>query len=229
MGLTLLAAPEGELLSIAEAKLHLRIEQEEHDEDDLILALVRAATEYAETYTRRVFLEQKWRLTLDNFPSGMPFSTVDARPIDGMFDTPFRFGLVDSKDLQPKDRIFLPKPNLLSVEVVKYIGVDGVEVTLDPNTAYDVETGTLPGSVTLKYQQQWPLTRNQRNCVTLDFTAGYGKAASEVPVAIIQAIKLTIGHFYQNREAVVLSRYTIAEVPLTVEALLNTQRVVEYV
>lgn len=228
MALNLVKGPVDEPVSVAEAKLHLRIEQDAHEEDDLILALIRAAREYAETFTHRVFLKQQWQLTMDYFPSGNPFSTIDSRPIDGNYELLYRSRIVDSKDLEPKDFIRLPRPNLISVESVKYYDLTGALLTMDPAT-YAVEIGTLPGRITLNYQVSWPLTRNQRNCVLIDFTAGYGAAGSDIPSAIIAAIKLLVGHWYENRAAVVLSRFTIAEVPLTVDALLAAHQVVEFV
>jgi len=227
MALILLTPAAVEPVLLADAKVHCRVEPAMVDDDDLITALIIAAREYAETYTHRVFITQQWRQTLDYFPSGSPFTTIDSRPIDGNYELLYRNRTVDSKDLQPKDQILLPKPSLLSVESIKSIGLDGIQVTMDPAT-YDVEVGTLPGRITLGYLQAWPLTRNQRNCVTIDFTAGYGADGTFVPGAIKAAIKLLIGHWYENREAVILSRYSVAEVPLTVDALLAAHQVVEF-
>jgi uncharacterized phiE125 gp8 family phage protein len=40
------------------------------------------------------------------------------------------------------------------------------------------------------------------NAVEIVFTAGYGAAASSVDGDLIQAVKLLIGHWFANREAV---------------------------
>src|SRR5262245_39783563 len=62
----LLTAPGGEPLSLAEAKLHLRVAHD--DEDDAIVALVAAARTQIETTTRRAFITQHWRVVRDCWP-----------------------------------------------------------------------------------------------------------------------------------------------------------------
>jgi len=55
------------IVSLEEAKLHLRVE---HDADDaLIASLVAAATARAERYTGMAFGEQTWEQVLDTFPA----------------------------------------------------------------------------------------------------------------------------------------------------------------
>ena len=68
MGLALLQAPAEPVVTLDEARLHLRVDS--YDESDLITALVEAATAQAEAYCRRRFVTQQWRLTLGAFPSG---------------------------------------------------------------------------------------------------------------------------------------------------------------
>ena len=46
----------------------------------------------------------------------------------------------------------------------------------------------------------WPVTRAQQGAVNITYTAGYGDPASATPIAIKQAIKILVSHFYENRE-----------------------------
>ncbi|MFZ5762838.1 MAG: head-tail connector protein [Thermodesulfobacteriota bacterium] len=63
----LITAPAAEPVSLAEAKLHLRVE---HAADDaLITALIQAARERAEAITRRALISQTWEVYLDEWPS----------------------------------------------------------------------------------------------------------------------------------------------------------------
>ena len=74
MGLLLLEGPDAPLVSLDEARIHLKDPAVE--DNDLVLALLAAATAQAEAYTRRRFLPQRWRVTLDAFPCGalvLPF------------------------------------------------------------------------------------------------------------------------------------------------------------
>lgn len=59
-GLTRLAAPAYEPLTLAEAKLYLRVDHPEDDRD--ILRLITSARETAEEYLRRSLVTQDWRL-----------------------------------------------------------------------------------------------------------------------------------------------------------------------
>lgn len=59
---------EVEPLTIAEVRQHLRI-PDELPEDDLLLALIQAAREYGEDYTRRAFAPQTLELLLYRFPA----------------------------------------------------------------------------------------------------------------------------------------------------------------
>lgn len=59
-------APEFEPVTLAEAKAHLRIQDDA--ENDLISGLVRAARQETEARTGMALLVQKWRLALDSIP-----------------------------------------------------------------------------------------------------------------------------------------------------------------
>lgn len=62
----LLTPPAAEPLTLAEAKLFLRVEHD--DDDDLIGTLVRGARGHVEAKTRRALITQTWRLVLDAWP-----------------------------------------------------------------------------------------------------------------------------------------------------------------
>lgn len=55
------------LVSTSDAKDHLRIDPDV-DEDDLVYALVKAATQESQRFTNRQFLEASYKLYLDDFP-----------------------------------------------------------------------------------------------------------------------------------------------------------------
>ena len=55
--------PANEPVTLSEAKQHERIDL--NDDDGLVTALIKAARQQAEEYTKRSFITQTWELTLD--------------------------------------------------------------------------------------------------------------------------------------------------------------------
>jgi uncharacterized phiE125 gp8 family phage protein len=67
MTVRVITQPTVEPVTLAEAKLHLRVTTS--DEDALITSLISAARIYAENYTRRAFAQRTLELLLPNVPS----------------------------------------------------------------------------------------------------------------------------------------------------------------
>ncbi len=67
MALILITAPAAEPVTLAEAKLHLKVDGA--DDDALITTLVTAARRFAERFSRRALVTQTWDLVLDAFPA----------------------------------------------------------------------------------------------------------------------------------------------------------------
>ena len=57
-----------EPVTLAEAKMHLRVDDDSTSEDALILALIRAAREWVEDYCRRSLVSRTITLRMDCFP-----------------------------------------------------------------------------------------------------------------------------------------------------------------
>ena len=76
MALILVTGPTAEPVTLAEAKLHLRVDID--DDNDLIEALVAAAREYVERLCRPqvALISQTWKLVLDATPG----DTITLRP-----------------------------------------------------------------------------------------------------------------------------------------------------
>jgi len=124
--------------------------------------------------------------------------------------------------------IEIPRPPLISISHVKYYATGGTAATMTAGNYY-VDTAGEPGRVHLGYGESWPSeTLRPANGVEVEFVAGYGSVATAVPAEIKQAIKLLVGHLYENREAVVAQRFggEHSEMPYGVEALLWLDRVV---
>ena len=105
-------------------------------------------------------------------------------------------------DTFPAGIIRLPKPPLITVSSVKYYDQDGVLQTL-ATSVYQADSSDEPARFGLQSGEAWPSIEDGRyGAVEITYTAGYGAAASSVPPAIVHAVKLLIGHWNENREAV---------------------------
>jgi uncharacterized phiE125 gp8 family phage protein len=59
--------------------------------------------------------------------------------------------------------------------------------------------------------------------IEIDVTVGYGDAASDVPAPLIQAIRLLVAHWYENRRVTATTTEDV-ELPMTVSALIAPYR-----
>jgi len=122
-----------------------------------------------------------------------------------------------------KAEIRVPYPPLQSVSSIKYYDTGGTQQTLD-SSVYTVDTYAKPGRVVEAYSQTWPSTRSIINAVDVEFVAGYGAAGSDVPEPLLQAMKLLVGHWFENREGVLIG-VTARELPLAVQSLIFPYRI----
>jgi uncharacterized phiE125 gp8 family phage protein len=94
----------------------------------------------------------------------------------------------------------LPNPRLISVESLKFLDRDGAWQTLDPRD-YLVDIASEPGFIVPAYGKRWPETRCQINAVVVDYVAGYGAAATDIPEPIRLWIALAVGDACSIRTA----------------------------
>lgn len=74
--------PGDPVITLADAKLHLRVEH--NAEDSLITNLIAAATEHAEVYQLRSIIERTWQLTLPRFPRGGRYVRLPRPPLQSV-------------------------------------------------------------------------------------------------------------------------------------------------
>lgn len=122
-------------------------------------------------------------------------------------------------------RITLPRPPLQTVSSVKYYDTDGNEQTLS-SAVYTVDTDAEPGQVYLAYDQSWPDVRAMDKAVNIEYVAGYGAAATDVPAPVSHAMLLLISHMYEHRESV--NDFPLHVSPLGFESLLWPYRVMSF-
>lgn len=194
------------LVTAAEMKLHGRLDTIPEG-DAFMEGLVAAATARAQDLTRRAFLTEAWRLTLDCWPGAAGADQWWNGKREGI-PSEFEGGSV-----------LIRKAPFLAVSSVKTVDEDGTETTWSSSNYYaSVESGF--GRLTKKVGQIWPLIITpvrQVGGIRIAFTAGYGTDATNVPAPIRHAVKMIAQHLYENREsqeipnaaAMILSRYRV--------------------
>lgn len=127
-------------------------------------------------------------------------------------------------DRWPRSPFEIPLPRLQSISSITYYDTD--ETSADFGSANTiVDTISEPGRVSLAWNKTYPSTTLRPiNGVIIRFVAGYGDAESNVPNNIKQAIRLLVGHMYENREGTWIK--AIDEIPLGIRSFLWQERLV---
>ncbi len=204
MPMQLITPPAAEPVSLAEAKLHLRVD---FDEDDaLIKALISAARQAAEMLTQRQLVTARWHMVLDSFPG----PSLMGVPAGQTFTL-------------PGHAILLTKSPVTSVVEIRYLDMAGVSQVM-PSAHYTVDKACEPARITPVFGQIWPVALPQIGAVSVTFDAGYGSAA-DVPEGLKSWIKLRLGSLYAHREEVAsMARGRIDPLPF-VDGLLDPYKV----
>jgi uncharacterized phiE125 gp8 family phage protein len=169
---TVVTQPAAEPITTDEAKRHLRIVDETHEDDDIdaLIATVRRRVE--ETRDASIYLmECTVALRLSGFPCGAIYLPrcpgLGAPPVD--------------------------------VSSVTYTDTSGTEQTLSAS-AYVVDPYSRPPCIVPAYGTSWPSTRDVPNAVVVTYTVGFA-SADDVPDQVKHAIKIGIADEWENRES----------------------------
>lgn len=122
-----------------------------------------------------------------------------------------------------KSYIELPRPPLQSVTSVVYVDSDGNSNTFS-SSSYDVETERTPGRIQLGYGKSWPsATLRPASPITITYVAGWSNVAN-IPERYKQAIKLMVGHWYENREQIMTTGAIPQTLPFGLMSILLASR-----
>ena len=221
MPIKLRTPPAGEPLSLAEVKLHLRIDNS--DEDLLLTMLISAARLHAENVTRRAFMTQTYDLYLDRFPRQNFYGVFPGYiPIDQYIPSVIQSERGYAIRFMG-GKIELPFPPFETIALIEYLDTTGTMITM-PSTAYALDGISEPAVLAPVPGTDWPQTLNTLNGVHIQYTAGYGDATT-VPAGLKSWMLMRIGALYETREeAIIGQRITVAEMPF-VDRLLDPYRI----
>lgn len=97
MYLRMVTPPAIEPITLEEAKQHMRVDG--NDDDSLISALITAARQRAEEYTKRAFITQSWELALDSVSGKVylprpPIQAINGVTLDGEIVSAENYSLI---------------------------------------------------------------------------------------------------------------------------------------
>jgi hypothetical protein len=217
----LVSKPAVEPVTVAEVKSHLRVE---HSRDDILIALyIAASRREAEKLSGEKFITQTWEFVYPRFPvlaeDLTPVASTSLVPAYGLTIPGGNFAL-QAKPVQS-----------VSISYIDQAGVSQVFGTFSGSPLVAAEYSLLRDDndpqIILNLNQQWPQAAGVQNAVTISTVAGYGDAASDVPELMKAGILLLCGHFYENREAVVIQNgvVTALEIPMGIRDLIAVPKV----
>ena len=193
-----------EPVDLADIKRHLVLDPDDATEDAYLTSMIVAARRSCELRTRRTIVGEERDLVLAAFPPSEPVMlgwlvpSSPASPVSGQSDLELTGGSVAGA-------------------TVRYFDAAGDDITLAP-TAYYIALGRMPAVLTPK--TTWPSTQQRPDAVRIEYTLSPLEGGDLDMVR--HAIRLIVGHWYANREAVSPdSRAGTNELPIAVSWLLD--------
>lgn len=191
--------PVEEPISLAELKIHLRLGVDSSEEDSYLRNLISASRRLLERYTFRSFLTQTWKLVLDKFPK------------------------------QDSDCIYLPYPPIQSVKSFVYLDSNRIEVALEENVFFKVDTISEPGRIYLMENQSWPSdVLDEPSAISITYVAGWA-SKENLPTELKQAMLLLCGDLFLIRESVSYGEKNPDLISSPIAGLCEPYRVFEFV
>jgi uncharacterized phiE125 gp8 family phage protein len=190
-----LTGPALEPLTLAEVKQQCRVDTS--DDDAFLQRAIKSAREVIEGPHGAgiVMIASQWQMRLDG--------------------------------LMPE--IWIPTGPIISIDALAYIDEAGALQTLAAER-YQWRKGAFEARIRPAYGLSWPTVRRVFDSIRVTFTAGYAGTDDDppsldlVPSPLKTAMLMLIGHWYENRETVVIGQVPV-EIQLGFHALVNRYRV----
>lgn len=109
--------------------------------------------------------------------------------------------LILTRDRFPRYRrvLLLPKPPLQSVTSITYLDTSGDETEMDEDD-YIVNIAKEPGEIQPVVGVAWPSTYNQSGAVVIEYVAGYGDEAVNIPSHVQHALLEKCRMLFERRD-----------------------------
>lgn len=194
MELKVITPPAAEPLTLAETRLHLRVD---HTADDtLITALIATAREWVESYTGKSLVEQTRQITLSSWPYA-PLR-LHGGPVQ------------EIESVKYTDKTGAEK----TVAATVYYLTPSGEITLDYGQTWPSDTLRGPDSIAITYVSGYEPVVTETEVPVEDGEEGETETVTttdcggNVPRQFKQAMLLLIGTWYELREGVFVGKST---------------------
>ena len=160
-------------------------------DDDLLNILIAQATDFAEKFTRRVFISRNFETFRDFFPQ---YCNSEGYYLCG--DIPGWGSSISTvgSNLGFEIRVS-PLESITSIAYLK----ENVSTLVDPSIYYSTRENDYSEILTLP-NQVWPQDADKRlQAITISFIVGYGINETAVPIWVKEGILQHIAFMYENR------------------------------
>lgn len=184
-GHKLKTAPASEPVTAAQFKAHIA---DTSLSDDDANDYVSTAREMIETATGLALISQVWELTFDSWPAtdgGEWWSGVRQGAISELYGNPAT--------------IELPRYPLQDVDAVTVYDTASNSSAVTIASTFDIDTYSIPGRMGLQSGATWPVALRPTNAIVIEYTAGYGDNAADVPAPLRMAVKQVAAYLYSHR------------------------------
>ncbi len=193
-------------VDLADMKAYLKVDSTA--DDDLITSLIEAATDLAERYTRREFLNKTFTMYLDFFPYYKQYGNTIATLFNNY-------------------TILVKRSKLQSITDIKYYSNDILE-TLDSSLYDFTEDNDYSRIYLIDCDSVYPCVDCRKQAIEIEFIAGYGDDNTSLPEALKTAIKIIVAYMYENRGDCVTNNNTSDLVMLSgAQPLLDSYKILE--
>tara|TARA_R110000764_G_scaffold132189_1_gene220001 strand:+ start:325 stop:1002 length:678 start_codon:yes stop_codon:yes gene_type:complete len=185
-GSVIVTQPAIEPVTAAEFKAQVR---DDALTDAEALGWVTTARAHIEEMNNFAIITQTWRLALDRWPSGR----------EKWWDGVRQGSRTELYGPSSFSDVPLPRYPLQSITSVTTFDTGNNATAVTVADVFNVDTYRTPGRLALRFGQTWPIALRETNAIVIDYVAGYGSAAGDVPAPIKQGILLMAASLYENR------------------------------
>lgn len=186
-GNRLVTAPAVEPVTATELRTQLKRTGDELPDAEAE-TLITEARQFIEEYSGLALITQTWRLTMDGWPGY----------VEPWWDGVREMAISALATGNPITLVF-PRYPLSAVSSVKTYDEDDAETVVSISSTFNIDTEQRPGRMRLKPGQVWPSATRGFNAVQIDYVAGFGAAAGNVPVSLRGAVLSLAAYYYDHR------------------------------